>query len=147
MHIGIVSTSDISNVKSHASFMETNKSLLDHLVLLILESLPNILGKDIQLLDSIFASYEVSSILKYTGDTEINIETKSGLISIIQTDGISKRCKIYPNSLHSSDMLTERCNELCLKISDSKWLNQEGDILIKKHKVYSLLSFFSFELV
>lgn len=144
---GYTSTPDSNNAKFHASFMETNESHLDHLILLILESLPNILGKSSQSLDSILTSYEVSSILKYTGDIEKSVDTKSGLINIIQIDGISKRCAIYPNSLHSSDLLTERCNELFLKISDSKWINQEGDVLIKKNKVYGLLSFFSFELV
>lgn len=139
--------SDMDNVKFHASLMITNNSYLDHLLLSILDNLPSILSKSSHSLESIFASHEVSSILKYNGDMEMSVETKSGLIYIVKTDEISKRCTIYPNSLHSSDMLTERCNELFLKISDSKWIDQEGDILIKKHKVYGLLSFYSFELV
>lgn len=144
---GYTSASESDNVGSHAFFMEKNNSCLDHLVLSVLETLPDILDKSIQALGSIFVSYEVSFILKYTGDIEMNVKTKSGLISIVQANGISKRCAIYPNNLHSSGMLAEKCNELFLKISDLEWISQDGNIRIRRQRVYGLFSFFSFELV
>jgi hypothetical protein len=114
----------------------------DDLFSYILENTVHILDRKTGLSDPVFTCYEAVPCIR-NGKTEINIDT--GSVSVIETNTLSNICKIYPNSPDAADMLTIRCDGLFLKISDFEWIGREQDIRVKKHKVYGLCCFFSFE--
>lgn len=118
---------------------------LDNLFSYILENAVRILNEKTELSDPLFTSYEIVPVIR-NGKTEINIDTGSGLISIIETDGPSNRCVIYPNSLNTADTLTARCDELFQKVSDTDRIGREQNIRVKSKKYTGYAVFLALKL-
>lgn len=127
--------------------IKTENPHLDNLVQFLLENIANILGKDLQYAHSIFTPYEVMETPMDNNEIELSINTTSGLINIIVKDATLYECLIFPNSLCVGTMLTDNCNNIFLKVSDTYWLNKEATVRVRRQKVFGLCYYLTFEYI